>query len=52
MKLLIPIVMFILSIPMVLADSIFTNPLFDTVLLLIFAAIIFVIFRDQIKKIK
>ncbi len=52
MKILIPIIMFVISIPAALADSVFDNPAFDTVLLLIFAGVIFFALREFIKRIK
>ncbi len=51
MKLIQIIIGFIFSIPVALADSVFTNPAFDTVLLLIVAGVFFFLIRAQIQKI-
>ena len=51
-KLIIPIIVFLATIPIALADSVFSNPAFDTVLILLFAAIIFFALRQLIGKIK
>lgn len=51
-KIIIPIIVFIMSMPIALADSVFTNPAFDTVLLIIFAGVIFFIIKQLINKIK
>jgi len=51
-KLIILILTFILSIPIVLADSVFDNPAFDVVLIIIFSAVIFFFVRRAISMIK
>lgn len=49
MKIIISMLMgMVLMIPSVIADSIFSNPAFDTVLLLIFAAVVFVVIKQAI----
>ena len=49
-KILVMLVIFLTSIPIVLADSVFSNPAFDVVLLIIFAGVVFFILKEQIQK--
>jgi len=48
-KLFMIILMGLLMMPIAFAQSVFTNPLFDTVLLLVFAAAAFIIIRQMLK---